>query len=216
MSDAARLDGLTLPADFRRVVGLTDEKIADLERFRALLTAGNARMNLVGPSTLETFWARHVIDSAQLLWVAPEARVWADLGSGAGLPGLVLAILLRGVEGAHVHLVESMAKRCRFLEEVTGALDLPAQVHNARAEDLKLTVQVVTARACAPLDRLLGFAAPYVARGAKGLFLKGAEVDNEIAEARKIWAFKAAITPSLSDPRGRVLSIEELSRVKRR
>ena len=153
MSDAARLDGLTLPADFRRVVGLTDEKIADLERFRALLTAGNARMNLVGPSTLETFWARHVIDSAQLLWVAPEARVWADLGSGAGLPGLVLAILLRGVEGAHVHLVESMAKRCRFLEEVTGALDLPAQVHNARAEDLKLAVQVVTARACAPPSR---------------------------------------------------------------
>ena len=216
MSDAARLDGLTLPADFQRVVGLTDEKIADLERFRALLKAGNARMNLVGPSTLETFWARHVIDSAQLLWIAPEAREWADLGSGAGLPGLVLAILLRGVEGAHVHLIESMAKRCRFLSAVVQALDLPAEVHNARAETLALKVDVVTARACAPLDRLLGYAQPFLSRGATGVFLKGADVDAEIMEARKQWRFKAACRNSLSDPRGRLLTIEELSRAGRR
>jgi 16S rRNA (guanine527-N7)-methyltransferase len=158
------------------------------------------------------FWRRHFLDSAQLIALAPNAQVWADLGSGAGLPGVVLAILMKGQEGARVHLVESMAKRCRFLAEVVGALGLPAEVHNARAEDLKLNVEVVTARACAPLTRLLGFSRPYLARGAKGLFLKGAEVDTEVAEARRSWRFVSATHLSLSDPRGRVLEVSELAR----
>src|SRR5690606_23717223 len=98
------------------------------------LTAANRVMNLVGPATLDIFWSRHAWDSAQLLDLAPEARTWADLGAGAGLPGVVLAILLKGRPGAHVHLIDSMTKRCRFLSEVVGALDLPATVHNARAE----------------------------------------------------------------------------------
>jgi 16S rRNA (guanine527-N7)-methyltransferase len=106
-----------------------------------------------------------------------------------------------------------MTKRCRFLAEVTEALDLPAVVHNARAESLALKVEMVAARACAPLDRLLTFARPYLARGARGLFLKGAEVEAEMAEARRLWRFKARTSPSLSDPRGRLLSIEELVRV---
>jgi 16S rRNA (guanine527-N7)-methyltransferase len=126
---------------------------------------------------------------------------------------LVLAILLKGRPGACVHLIESMTKRCRFLAEVTEALDLPAVVHNARAESLDLEVEVVTARACAPLDRLLTYARPYLARGAKGLFLKGAEVEAEITEARRNWRFQARTRPSLSDARGRLLSIEELARV---
>lgn len=193
-------------------LGLNKARLEDAIRFRGLLEAGNERMNLVGASTLEEFWRRHFLDSAQLLRLAPGARRWADLGAGAGFPGVVLAILLKGEPGAEVHLVDSMTKRCVFLEEIVGTLDLPAQVHNARAESLALKVEVVAARACAPLTRLLGFARPSLNRGGKALFLKGAEVDLELAEARKSWRFKVTSHPSLSDPRGRVLEITELAR----
>jgi len=216
MSDAPPPEGLDLPPGFLAAIGMTPERERDLELFRARLTAANERMNLVGDSTLGVFWRRHFIDSAQLLWFAPEARVWADLGSGAGLPGIVLAILLKGRTGAQIHLVESMVKRCRFLMEVVEELGLPAIVHNARAESLKLEVDMVTARACAPLDRLLGYAEPYFARGARGLFLKGGEVAAEIAAARQTWRFDADTQVSLSDPRGRILSIGAIERVRRR
>jgi 16S rRNA (guanine527-N7)-methyltransferase len=211
--EAARTELANLPDGFLDRVDATPARLAEVEAFRLRLADVNQVMNLVGESTLADFWRRHFVDSAQLLWFEPSALVWADLGSGAGLPGLVLAILLKGRPGARVHLVESMTKRCRFLAEVTEALGLPAVVHNARAESLALDVEVVTARACAPLDRLLGFARPYLARGARGLFLKGGEVDAEIAEAHRHWRFRAATVPSLSDPRGRLLSIEELVRV---
>jgi 16S rRNA (guanine527-N7)-methyltransferase len=187
-------------------------RLADVERFRAMLVDANQRMNLVGASTLADFANRHFLDSAQLLRLAPQARRWADLGSGAGLPGLVLAILLKGEAGACVHLVESMAKRCRFLGQVADELALPVQIHNARAETQRISVEVVTARACAPLSRLLAFAEPYFDGGAKGLFLKGAEVDSEIGEARKSWRFAARIHPSLSDERGRIVEVSELRR----
>jgi 16S rRNA (guanine527-N7)-methyltransferase len=201
-----------LPAEFLERVGATPARLEDVATFRSRLTEANRTMNLVGDSTLGDFWLRHFVDSAQLLWVEPSALVWADLGSGAGLPGLVLAILLKGRQDARVHLIESMTKRCRFLAETAEALALPAVVHNARAESLDLKVEVVTARACAPLDRLLTYGLPYLSRGARGLFLKGAGVDSEIADARRTWRFKARSIPSLSDPRGRLLSIEELTR----
>ena len=171
-------------------------------------------MNLVGPSALEAFWGRHAYDSAQLLPLAPGARTWADLGAGAGFPGLVLAILLKGQGGAKVHLVESMAKRCRFLDEVVGALGLPASIHHARAESLTLTVDIVTARACAPLPRLLEFAWPYLRKGATGLFLKGQDVEAELSEATTSWDFKAELLPSLSDPSGRIVRVKGLRRVR--
>ena len=169
-------------------------------------------MNLVGASTLADFWRRHVLDSAQLLGLAPGARRWADLGAGAGFPGVVLAILLKGEPDVEILLVDSMTKRCGFLDEVVRTLGLPARVINARAEFLALDVDVVTARACAPLSRLLGFARPSLKRHAIGLFLKGEEVDRELAEARKSWRFKLKVHPSLSDPRGRILEITELAR----
>jgi len=207
--------GGTLPHGFRDAIGWTPERAIDTEAFRDLLTQANAHMNLVGPATLEVFWDRHFLDSAQLLWFAPEARVWADLGAGAGLPGVVLAILLKGRPGARVHLVESMAKRCKFLAEVVAALALPVQIHHVRAETLKLKVEVVTARACAPLTKLLAFAKPSMDRGARGLFLKGQDAEAEMAEARKTWRFSAEVLPSLSDSRGRILSLTELARVHR-
>jgi len=201
-------------AEFRAAWGASDAQMADLNAYLDLLAEWNEKMNLVGPSALAEFWPRHAWDSAQLLRLKPEAKLWADLGAGAGFPGLVLAILLMETPGAKVHLVESMAKRCRFLSEVVQKLNLPAQIHNARAEDLGIRVDIVTARACAPLPRLLGYAEPYLKRGATGLFLKGQDVVAELTEATKYWKFEAELSVSSSHPDGRVLQVKGLSRVR--
>ena len=213
MSDAAQLEApVRDAADFAARTGATAEQVADLERLQEMLVDWNARMNLVSAASLEDYWSRHVFDSAQLLRRTPESRVWVDIGAGAGFPGVVLAILLKGTAGAKVHLVESRAKPCRFLEAVVETLGLPAEVHAARAEDLSLRADVVTARAVAPLDRLLGFARPYLSRGATGLFLKSEGVEAEIAEARKAWRFTYDVSPSASDSRGRIVKVEGLAR----
>ncbi len=196
---------------FQAATGASDAALADLERYRQMLEEGNAVMNLVGPATLPDFWSRHALDSAQLRDHAPDARTWADLGAGAGLPGVVLAILLKGVEGARVWLIDSQTKRCRFLQQVVDALALPAEVIDARAETLRIKADVVTARACAPMDRLLDFADPYLKRGALGLFLKGEQAEAELAEARRRRPrLDADLLPSVSDPRGRIVRIRSL------
>jgi 16S rRNA (guanine527-N7)-methyltransferase len=202
-----------LPSDFLDAIGMNAERARDIERYREHLVAANTHTNLVGASTLADFEQRHVIDSAQLVWFERSALTWADLGSGAGLPGIVLAILMKGRPGGHVHLVESMAKRCRFLEDVASALGLPVTLHHGRAESMSIAVDVVTARACAPLPRLLAFARPFFENGARGLFLKGQEVDKELEEARKHWRFSYRTLASLSDTRGRVLTVEGLRHV---
>jgi 16S rRNA (guanine527-N7)-methyltransferase len=214
---AAPLEAPTAPFDaraFQAATGAGDAALADLETFRALLEDWNGRMNLVGPSAMGEFWLRHAYDSAQLLDVEPEAITWADLGAGAGFPGLVLAILLKGRPDAHVHLVESQAKRCRFLSHVVGELSLPASVHNVRAEALSLKVEVVTARACAPLVRLLGYAWPYLKSGARAVFLKGQDVEVEVQEATRYWKFEAQLRPSLSHSQGRIVQVKRAYRVK--
>jgi 16S rRNA (guanine527-N7)-methyltransferase len=201
-------------ASFAARIGASAAQVADLEQFRAMLTDWNERVNLVSAGSLAEFWPRHALDSAQVLGIVPPARTWVDIGAGAGFPGLVLAILLKGEAGAKVHLVESVAKKCRFLEAVAEALNLPAQVHNDRAENLALKSDVVTARAVAPLGRLLGFAKPYMAKGVIGLFPKGRAAETEIADARQAWRFTCNVIPSLSDPEGRVLKVEGLSRAR--
>lgn len=201
-------------AAFAAATGATEAQMGDMERFRALLAEWNTRFNLVGPSALETFWPRHAWDSAQLLKRAPEALTWADLGAGAGFPGIVIAILLKGRDGARVHLVESMEKRCTFLRAVVEALDLPAQVRHARAEDGAVAVDVVTARACAPMTRLLRYAKPWLVQGAKGLFLKGGNVDDDLRQAAEAWSYAWETVPSLSDPSGRVVIVTRPPREK--
>ena len=215
MSDAAPRPEVTDPESFQAATGATDAQMADLEAFRTMLEEWNGRMNLVGPSALAQFWGRHAFDSAQLLDLAPEARTWADLGAGAGFPGVVLAILLKGRPGAKVHLVESMAKRCRFLGEMVETLELPAEVHHARAESLELRVDAVTARAVAPMNRLLEYAWPYLCRGATGLFLKGQDVEVELKEASRYWKFHARLHPSLSHAEGRIVQLKRISHVRR-
>jgi 16S rRNA (guanine527-N7)-methyltransferase len=200
---------------FQAAIQASPAQMADLQTFLDQLAEANTHMNLVGPSALADFWLRHAYDSAQLLNLAPDALTWADLGAGAGFPGIVLAILLKGREGAHVHLVESTAKRCRFLEGVVAGLDLPATVHNLRAEDLEIKVDAVTARAVAPMVRLLGYAWPYLCRGATGLFLKGQDVEVELKAAAKYWKFHAKLMPSLSSEQGRIVQLKRVSHVRR-
>jgi 16S rRNA (guanine527-N7)-methyltransferase len=207
------LDQVFGAAEFQAATGATAAQMADLEAFRAALADWNTRMNLVGPSALAEFWLRHAYDSAQLLKLEPEALRWADLGAGAGFPGLVLAILLKGRPGATVHLVESMAKRCRFLEEIVASLALPAMVHHARAEDLDISVDVVAARACAPLSRLFRYAQPYLRRGAIGLFMKGQDVVAELEAATTSWKFEAELIDSLSHTDGRIVRMRKLKHV---
>jgi 16S rRNA (guanine527-N7)-methyltransferase len=204
-----RFDG----AAFQAATGASDAAMADLETFRSMLADWSGRMNLVGPSALDAFWLRHAYDSAQLLALASAARRWVDIGPGAGFPGVVLAILLKERPGAVVHLVESMTKRCRFLEAVVAALGLPAELHNARAEDLDIACDVVAARACAPLVRLFGYARPYLKRGAVGLFLKGQDVASELEAATISWRFKADLIVSRSHTEGRIVRVERLQHV---
>lgn len=199
---------------FQQRANATPEQMADLEAFRIRLTEANSVMNLVGPDSLPDFWNRHAWDSAQLLSHAPQALTWADLGAGAGFPGVVLTILLKGREGARVWLVDSLGKRCRFLQEIVDELSLPATVLNGRAEEQKVRCDIVTARAVAPMDRLLGYAQPYFERGAQGLFLKGEKAESELIEARKSWHFQAELAQSQSDARGRIVTVRSLRRAR--
>lgn len=192
----------------------TREKLELLERE---LRRWQAIKNLVGPATLDHIWDRHIIDSLQLLQLAPEARTWLDLGSGAGFPGLVLAIA--GAErGLKVHLVESNSRKCAFLRHIARLTGVPATVHEARLEtvipDFVGKTDVVSARALASLTMLLEWAEPLLKAGTIGLFPKGRDAEIELTEARKKWTFEADILPSRTDSEARILritSIESLS-----
>src|SRR6266508_4117959 len=176
------------PTDFAEVFKVPRETVHRLARYAELLAHWQARTNLVAPSTLPTLWSRHFADSAQLCALAPEARLWLDLGSGAGFPGLVIAILQTGTPDFRMHLVESNRKKCAFLAEVARATKAPVDIHPMRVEDLadsaeSLVPDVVSARALAPLPRLFGLAAPFFAGGTRGLFLKGHEAEAEVEAA---------------------------------
>jgi len=204
------------PDEFQALIKATPAQMADLETIIERLTEANAVMNLVGPNSLPDVWNRHIWDSAQLLQLRPDAASWADLGAGAGFPGLVLAVLLKDRSDSHVWLIDSLGKRCRFLQEVVDALSLRATVINGRAEEQGVKVDVVTARALAPMERLLAYAQPYLQRGAQGLFLKGEKAEAEVVEARKVWQFDSDLSVSRSDPRGRIVSVRSLRRVQNR
>ncbi len=187
-----------------------------LDRFVELLLRRQEVMNLVAPSTIPKIWTRHVADSLQLLALAPNVKRWIDLGSGAGFPGLVIACDLAKAPGEEVHLVESTQKKAAFLGDVIAALALPAVVHARRIEDFTrqdaTRFDVVTARAVAPLDKLIGYAIPLLKRGAVGLFPKGQDVEAELTQASKSWKIEAELVPSLTDPRGRIVRIARVEK----
>ncbi|MBC7769332.1 MAG: 16S rRNA (guanine(527)-N(7))-methyltransferase RsmG [Phycisphaerales bacterium] len=205
------------PDEFQRDLGapVPRETIARLEIHKRLLAEWSERMNLVGPKELDLFWSRHALDSAQLLQLAPEAKSWADLGSGAGFPGLIVAAFLADQPDTVVHLVESTGKKAAFLRAVSDEAGLPVKVFNQRIEDFGAgegRYDVVTARALAPLNRLIPYAKPILDRGAQGLFHKGADIDAELAAATNVLnggaiRYRADVLESLSDPRGRIVRI---------
>ena len=198
---------------FARLVPVSRETLARLEAYAELLSRWSGRINLVGRATLDDPWRRHFLDSAQLLpLVPPTAGSLIDLGSGAGFPGLVLAIL--GVPG--VTLVDSDAKKCAFLREAARLTGASARIAAARLESLPpQPFDIVTARALAPLHVLLGLAAPFLGPGTRCLFLKGERAPEELTEARKGWKMETTAHRSRSDPRGVILELRQVAREPR-
>ncbi|WOF75837.1 16S rRNA (guanine(527)-N(7))-methyltransferase RsmG [Parvibaculaceae bacterium PLY_AMNH_Bact1] len=190
-----------------------------LSVYESLLRKWQGSINLVSKSTLDAVWRRHFWDSAQLLELSSEKQLkWADFGSGAGFPGLVLAILARDRAGFQMNLVESDQRKSVFLREVIRETGAPAKVHTSRIEAPETVGAIgrcdaLSARACAPLDRLLGWSEPYFGPETTAFFLKGAHVDEELTLARKSWTFRVTSNPSQADPEGCVLKVEQLARV---
>lgn len=192
-------------------LAVSRETIERLEIYEALLLKWQKIKNLVAPSTLDHIWSRHFADSAQLLELAPDARKWVDLGSGGGFPGLVVAIQLAGRAGAEVHLVESDNRKCAFLREVARAVEAPAIVHHMRIEacyEEVGKVDVVSARALAPLRILLDLSTPFIENGAKCLFLKGQDVDAELTATTTYSRVKIQLIDSKTDQSGRIVVVQ--------
>lgn len=193
------------------------ETFARLETIAALLAKWQKTLNLVSPATLPNLWERHIADSLQLVNHVPEsARRWVDLGSGGGFPGLVVAAVMADRDGARVVLVESDTRKAAFLREAARHAALPVEVEARRIEDVSAALapgtHVVSARALAPLPKLLDLAAPFLGAGALGLFPKGRDAERELTEAAKGWTLDFDLAPSLSDPDGRILVVRSAKR----
>jgi 16S rRNA (guanine527-N7)-methyltransferase len=208
-----------LAADKAAALALTPvsrETEARLDRYVDLLLEWQAKTNLVAPSTLPNLWTRHISDSLQLLTLAPSAKIWADLGSGGGFPGVVLACALAETSGAMVHLVERNAKKAAFLREALRVTNSSGTVHLADIGDsvdrITSPLDCVTARAVAPLHQLIGFAEPLVKQGAKALFLKGQDVEAELTEATKYWKINPHLHSSRTGGHGWIVELDHIER----
>jgi 16S rRNA (guanine527-N7)-methyltransferase len=192
------------------------ETLDRLDRFVATLLTWQRRINLIATATVGELWTRHIADSLQLVALAPAARVWVDLGSGGGFPGLAIACALAETPGARVHLIESNGKKAAFLREAVRLSGVAAIVHPARIEQVLPTigerVDVITARALAPLADLLALSEPLLKTGAQALFPKGQDVEAELTEATKYWNIGATLVPSRTDPRGRIVAVQRAER----
>lgn len=198
-------------AETLRRFDVSRETAARLDALVKLLFERQQVMNLVSRSSLPNVWTRHVADSLQLITLAPAARTWIDLGSGGGFPGLVIACALADMADARIHLVESIGKKARFLSDAAAGINLPVSVHIERIEQFvpnwRGQIDIVSARAVAPLTKLLDYAAPLIERGAKCLFLKGQDVALELTEASKYWKFQYELETSVTDSRARIVVV---------
>ena len=197
--------------DFAAITNVSRETLDRLDIYASLLIKWQGSMSLVGPSTMADIWRRHMLDSAQLIDRAPAtANSWIDVGSGAGFPGLVLAIL-----GArNVHLVESNTRKCEFLREVARRTDTDVTIHHERMEKIEpWPVDVITARAVAPLTKLLELSAPFMTVDSRCIFPKGQDVANELTVAAKYWNITVECMTSVSDQRGKIVHLTEVSHV---
>lgn len=198
------------PAGFAKLANVSRETLDRLGTYVDLLAAWNRRINLVGRETMGDVWRRHILDSAQLFPLIPrEARRLVDLGSGAGLPGLVLAIL--GMP--EVHLMEADQRKAVFLQEAVRVTGVPAVVHPRRIDRVPgFVADVVTARALAPLPELLAISERFLGPHSVCLFLKGRMVEEELTAAAKTWHIRADRQPSRTDPSGCILRLEAIAR----
>ena len=200
--------------NFQNLLNVSRENMERLSIYAERLKRWNTRINLVSTASMTDLWRRHILDSAQLIdHLPPQATKIVDLGTGAGFPGLVLAILSEH----RTHLIEADTRKAAFLVEVARLTEASASVHMARIEDLEpFPVDVITARALAPLPRLLDIAAPIleisVDRIPICLFLKGAKWREELTTAQKEWKIRANSFASISDPTGRVMVLDNVSR----
>lgn len=174
--------------------------------------------SLVGNKSLDSLWTRHIADSAQLRALAPAARIWIDLGSGGGFPGLILAIMLAEEQDGTVHLIEANSRKCAFLRTAARLTGARAEVLEGRIEEqapaFRGIAEVVTARALAPLATLIGWGRDLLTSGTLGLFPKGQDVEAELTEASKYWRFDADIVPSRTDATGRIIVVRGLTTLK--
>jgi len=202
------------PTDLLLSLGVSRESLAKLDVYVEILTQWQTSINLVGSSTLDAIWIRHVVDAAQLMPLfSSEDRRLADLGSGAGIPGLVLAI----AGSYEVDLYESNGKKAAFLREAIRRTGAKASVHQVRLETLPTLitwprVDCVVARALAPLKQLLEFAEPFLSTGAKAFFHKGQDIDVELTEATKYWKLNTIKHQSITDSRGVIIEIRKAVR----
>jgi 16S rRNA (guanine527-N7)-methyltransferase len=203
------------PEDIARTCGVSRETLSRIETVVETLGDWRTRMNLIGPAEWSRVWRRHVLDSVQLFPLLPDGPI-LDLGSGAGFPGLIIAAERAGDAAPQpVILVESVTKKCAFLRAAADAADLSASVLNQRVESVRdVDVAAVTARAFAPLPKLLGYAAPWLEAGATGIFPKGKRWKEELTEAQKVWTFAHEVIPSLTSDEGVLLEITEVSSVR--
>jgi 16S rRNA (guanine527-N7)-methyltransferase len=209
-----------LSADRLRALTLTPvsrETLQRLDRFVELLLSWQQRINLISASTVPHLWTRHIADSLQLIDLVPDARIWVDVGTGGGFPGLVVAGALADRPNAAVHLIESNLKKAAFLREAAQAIGVPAIVHGMRVEtfakDFRGPLGVVSARAVSPLNTLLTMCFPLLTKnGVTGLFPKGQNAAVELDEASKSWKMKVELVPSRTDPAARIVVVRGLER----
>lgn len=201
------------PEDAARLTGVSRETLARVRSYLSTLDQWRERINLIGPGEGRHLWRRHVLDSLQLIEeILPGDLSVADLGSGAGFPGLVIACALAERPGASVTLVEKSPRKSEFLRAAIAAQGLPARVLNIRLEDSPgRKFDLVTARALAPLPKLLGYAHDWLKPSGKALLMKGRDTAAELAEARQAWTFEMSDRESLSSPEGRVLRISSIA-----
>ena len=192
------------------------ETIARIEAFEAAFQKWSARINLAAPSTLPHLWERHILDSAQLMALAPKEAKWLDLGSGGGFPGAVIAILIAEREGARIDLVESNHKKAAFLQTTLAALKAPATVHARRIEECYEQISppgVITARALAPLTILFGLMEPWMKGEARALLHKGRDYQREVEESRDAWRFDLVEHENKVGGDGVILEVSNLRRL---
>lgn len=199
--------------DVIKKYNVSRETIKKLESYQALVKEWNSKFNLISKSTENIIWERHIVDSLQLIkFITQKDKILLDLGSGAGFPGVVLAIACQELyPDLKINLVESIGKKTTFLQEVNKILNLNMEIYKERIENLKIgKVDIITSRALASLPKLLEYAKPFCSNNTRLIFLKGEKWVQEQEEARKKWIYKCEVYDSDTSEDGKILRISDL------